>query len=93
MDFPAAFSPQIIAFLYPLNEGRNWINAHGGHYFRVTIADTKNASFSNPALTTIQAGEPTLFFKLLGGAAGCTNANNDSIVVAMAYKGRRFIFR
>lgn len=78
--------------IQPLNTGRAWINSHGGHYYQVTIADTKKNNFANPALAAIQAGEPGLFFKLLGGRAGCTNANNNSVMLAMAYKGSRFIF-
>jgi competence protein ComEC len=78
--------------IVPLRGARTWIKAHGGHYFTVTLADSKKPNFSNPALAAIQASEPNLFFKVMGGAAGCTNANNDSIVVAMVYHGKRFIF-
>jgi beta-lactamase superfamily II metal-dependent hydrolase len=79
-------------FIPFLRDARTWITAHGGHYYAVTLADTKNPNFSNPAVAAIQASEPNLFFKVMGGAAGCTNLNNDSIVMAMLYHGKRFIF-
>jgi len=58
----------------------------------IEAADTVTPNFLNPAIAKIQASEPNLFLKLMGGGAGCTNLNNDSIVVAMVYHGKRFLF-
>ena len=76
----------------PLHDARNFISSNGGHYFTVKVANTIDPTFSNPALKAIHAGEHDVDFKLLGGANGCANANNDSIVVLMTYKTKRFIF-
>lgn len=76
----------------PLNKARALIKKKGGHYFVVTRQDTVKPSFSNPALDAVQATEGDAHFKLIGGANGCDDANNDSIVVLMTYKQSRFIF-
>ncbi len=78
--------------IQPLTAARAWVNSHGGHSFTVTRADTIQPSFFNPALKSIHNGESDVDFKLLGGANGCTNANNDSIVVVLTYKTSKFIF-
>jgi len=76
----------------PLKAARKFVNTHGGHSFTVTRANTTQPAFVNPALKAIHDRESDVDFKLLGGANGCKNANNDSIVVVLTYQTSRFIF-
>src|SRR5262249_2663751 len=76
----------------PLRRARQFVSSHGGHYFAMSDEDVMEPGFQNSALEAFNQLDQDVTLKLLSGSRGCTNANNDSLVVLARYKTTRFIF-
>jgi beta-lactamase superfamily II metal-dependent hydrolase len=76
----------------PLMQARQFVTSHQGRYLAVRDSDIGKPGFSIPAFTALHAADNNVGLRLLSGSRGCENANNDSLVLLVGYKDRRFIF-
>lgn len=73
-----------------LKEARKIVMANGGQYQPVKDDDVRKTEIS--AFSALRALDPDFGLRLLSGGRDCSDENNNSLVLLVGYKDRRFIF-
>jgi competence protein ComEC len=71
---------------------RYYAQTHGINYFAVKDEGITANGLINVALKSVNSGNPDVMLKFLAGSRGCSNANNDSLILWAQINGVKFLF-
>jgi beta-lactamase superfamily II metal-dependent hydrolase len=75
----------------PLDQARQTMLAQKARYVTARESNSKIIDYNN-VFNGIRASDPDVTLRLLNGARDCDDANNDSLVLWLSYRGKTFLF-